>query len=189
MITITQASGVFTDMGNHVWAQTAVNSLYQRGIITGQSATEYGPANALKRGDFVLMLYRAFNLTATNTTNNFTDVPKDSYYATAINVANALGIAQGGDGIFRPEAPLTREDAMILIQRTLTVKGRPYPAGTSTTLSKFPDSKNISSYAVDAAAALVQASVITGDEKGNLNPKKALTRAEMAVILYRVLPS
>ena len=36
-------------------------------------------------------------------------------------------------------------------------------------------------------ASLVQAGVIQGDNNGRLNPKGSLTRAEMAVILHRVL--
>ena len=36
-------------------------------------------------------------------------------------------------------------------------------------------------------AALVKAGVIQGDDSGRLNPTGSLTRAEMAVILHRVL--
>ena len=54
-------------------------------------------------------------------------------------------------------------------------------------LNRFSDGSATSSYAQGSVAALVQAGVIQGDNNGRLNPKGSLTRAEMAVILHRVL--
>ena len=188
-ITVTPStqSKRFTDMGNHGWAAASVDFLYDGGITTGTSATTYGPALNITRGDFILMLYRAFNLSA-NTTDGFKDVPSDSYYAQAIAVAKALGIAQGSDdGRFNPTAPLTREDAMVFLYRTLNRTGRTIASASASYLNRFSDGSSTSSYAQDSVAALAQAGIIQGDTNGRLNPKGSLTRAEMAVILHRVV--
>lgn len=188
-ITVTPStqSRRFTDMGNHGWAAASVDFLYDGGITTGTSATTYGPALNITRGDFILMLYRAFNLSA-NTTDGFKDVPSDSYYAQAIAVAKALGIAQGSDdGRFNPTAPLTREDAMVFLYRTLNRTGRTIASASASYLNRFSDGSSTSSYAQDSVAALAQAGIIQGDTNGRLNPKGSLTRAEMAVILHRVV--
>lgn len=188
-ITVTPStqSKRFTDMGNHGWAAASVDFLYDGGITTGTSATTYGPALNITRGDFILMLYRAFNLSA-NTTDGFKDVPSDSYYAQAIAVAKALGIAQGSDdGRFNPTAPLTREDAMVFLYRTLNRTGRTITSASTSYLNRFSDGSSTSSYAQDSVAALAQAGIIQGDTNGRLNPKGSLTRAEMAVILHRVV--
>lgn len=188
-ITVTPStqSKRFTDMGSHGWAAASVDFLYDGGITTGTSATTYGPALNITRGDFVLMLYRAFNLTAT-ATDGFKDVPSDSYYAQAIAVAKALGIAQGSDdGRFNPTSPLTREDAMVFLYRTLNRTGRTVAAASTAYLNRFSDGGSTSSYAQDSVAALAQAGIIQGDNYNRLNPKGSLTRAEMAVILHRVL--
>ena len=188
-ITVTPStqSKRFTDMGNHGWAAASVDFLYDGGITTGTSATTYGPALNITRGDFILMLYRAFNLSA-NTTDGFKDVPSDSYYAQAIAVAKALGIAQGSDdGRFNPTAPLTREDAMVFLYRTLNRTGRTIASASTSYLNRFSDGSSTSSYAQDSVAALAQAGIIQGDTNGRLNPKGSLTRAEMAVILHRVV--
>lgn len=188
-ITVTPStqSRRFTDMGSHGWAAASVDFLYDGGVTTGTSATTYGPALNITRGDFILMLYRAFNLTA-NATDGFKDVPTSSYYAQAIAVAKALGIAQGGsDGAFRPTDPLTREDAMVFLYRTLSRTGRTLAEAPASYLNRFSDGSSTSSYAQGSVAALVQAGIIQGDNNGRLNPKGSLTRAEMAVILHRVL--
>ena len=186
-VTPSTQSRRFTDMGSHGWAAASVDFLYEGGVTTGTSATTYGPALNITRGDFILMLYRAFGLTA-SASDGFKDVPANSYYAQAIAVAKALGIAQGGsDGAFRPADPLTREDAMVFLYRTLSRTGRTLAEAPAAYLNRFSDGSATSSYAQGSVAALVQAGVIQGDNNGRLNPKGSLTRAEMAVILHRVL--
>ena len=186
-VTPSTQSRRFTDMGSHGWAAASVDFLYEGGVTTGTSATTYGPALNITRGDFILMLYRAFGLTA-SASDGFKDVPANSYYAQAIAVAKALGIAQGGsDGAFRPADPLTREDAMVFLYRTLSRTGKTLAEAPAAYLNRFSDGSATSSYAQGSVAALVQAGVIQGDNNGRLNPKGSLTRAEMAVILHRVL--
>lgn len=186
-VTPSTQSRRFTDMGGHGWAAPSVDFLYESGVTTGTSAATYGPAANITRGDFILMLYRAFDLNA-SASGGFPDVPGNSYYAQAIAVAKALGIAQGGDdGRFRPADPLTREDAMVFLYRTLSRTGRTLAEAPASYLNRFSDGGSTSSYAQGSVAALVQAGVIQGDNNGRLNPKGSLTRAEMAVILHRVL--
>ncbi len=59
-------------------------------------------------------------------------------------------------------------------------------AGTASDLAAFSDAAEISPYAQDAAAALVRAGIVTGSG-GALHPKDMLSRAETAMMLYRVL--
>ncbi|MCD7948243.1 MAG: S-layer homology domain-containing protein [Oscillospiraceae bacterium] len=183
-ITAATSSKVFGDMGNYTWAAGSVDYIYAYNITTGTTSSTYNPAGNITRGDFILMLYRAFNLQG-DSSENFPDVPADSYYATAIGVAKTLGIAQGSDGYFNPTEALTREDAMVLILRTMQQRG--YSISTATSLSAYTDASAVSSYAIEACATLSQAGVIKGDSDGNLNPENSLTRAEMAVILHRAL--
>ena len=95
--------------------------------------------------------------------------------------------AGGGDGRFNPKSPLTRQDAMVLIQRTLNATGSTLRDGADTALNGFSDRGGVAPYAQGAVAALVQAGIIKGDDNGLLRPTGTLTRAEMATILHRVL--
>lgn len=187
-ITAPTSSGTFADVGaNYSWAAASVDYLYRAGVVTGTDATHFAPAQNITRGDFVLMLYRAFGLQNAGTAS-FTDVPQDSYYAQAIAAAKAMGIATGGGGgTFNPTSPLTRQDAMLLIQRTINATGGSLRDGAEASLSNFADRGNVAPYAQGAVSALVQAGIIKGDNAGRLNPTGSLSRAEMATILHRVL--
>ncbi len=188
VVSVPVASATFTDVGSsYSWAAPSVDFLYNLGVVTGTDATHFAPAKPITRGDFVLMLYRAFHLNAAGT-SSFPDVSSGSYYAEAIAAAKAMGITTGGaDGNFNPTEALTRQDAMLLLQRALNASGWSMADGPSSVLSGFSDNASVASYARGAVAALVQAGVIKGDGAGRLNPGSSLTRAEMATILHRVL--
>ena len=186
VVTAASASKYFTDLNSsYSWASEAIDYLYEQGVVKGTGTKSYSPGANITRGDFILMLYRALKLTAT-TSGNFTDVAKGSYYYDAIAVSKALGIAQGSGGYFYPTTPLTRQDAMALVYRAMQVKKISITAGASSDLASFTDKGSVSSYAATAVATLVKAKVVVGSG-GKINPSGNLTRAEMAVILYRVL--
>lgn len=174
----------FTDLGNYAWASEAISYLYHNGIVTGTGSNKYNPSGAMSRGDFVLMIARAFELSGG--TDNFSDVPAGSYYYDAISAAKALGIVTGSGGKFSPAVAISRQDAMVIIKRALDAKGIPISTGTAAHIGDFSDAASVSDYAVTAVASLVKAGIITGSG-GKLNPKDLITRAEMAVILYRVV--
>lgn len=173
----------FTDLGNYSWARAAIAYLYGEEIVFGTSANTFSPANNLKRGDFILMLYRAYGFEGTPETE-FADVPVGSYYAEAISAAKANGIAQGDGVNFNPEGYISRQDAMTLISRTMEVVD--IELEETNDLSEFADAGDVADYALEAVQKLVAAGVINGNG-GKILPGSNMTRAEMAVALYRAL--
>ncbi len=126
-------------MGSYAWAAPYLDLLYEAGVITGTGGQRYRPADAVSRGDFMLMLYRAFQLTPASGAG-FPDVPPGSYYAQAIQAARAAGIASGyPDGGFHPQEPVTRQDAMVLLERTMQATGWSLGAANTGYLSGFRD--------------------------------------------------
>lgn len=172
-------------MGGHTWAATAVDYLYQNKVTNGVTNTAFGPDQNILRGDFVLMLMRAFGFSAGNG-YSFADVPTNSYYAQAIATAKTLGIVNGDGVNFMPNDPLTRQDAMVIIRNTLNSAGHNVGSGV-VDLSRFPDNGAIADYARTAVGALVQMGAVNGDERGMLCPWDFITRAEAAVILHFVM--
>lgn len=174
----------FTDMGGHAWALEAVEALSSMGIVNGVGSGEFAPDRQIKRGDFILMLDRAFGFAETDD-EGFSDVPEDAYYADAITRAKALGIAMGSDGKFRPEDSLTRQEGMTLICRAMASAGFDMSA-FSADLTAYADYSEVASWATSSVEALVGAGVING-KNGLIDPAGSLTRAELAVALYRAL--
>ncbi|MBS5145567.1 MAG: S-layer homology domain-containing protein [Butyricicoccus pullicaecorum] len=185
MIYIPDRSVYFADVNlGYDWAFHAIDYLANTGVVSGTGNLIYSPAKTLSRADFVLMLYRAYGMEKYASGDNFADVPETAYYAQAVRAARAIGIAVGDSkNNFYPKEPLTRQDAIVLLKRTLDRTGISFQNGD---LSKFMDGKQVADYAVESVSALVNAGVIAGIQ-GKLNPTENITRAEMAVMLYRAL--
>lgn len=184
------ASQYFSDVNsNYSWAVLYVDGLYSTGVLTGTNNSNgtksFNPSNNITRGDFMLILSRALNLTSSSSTKGFSDVPSGSYYYEAITAAKALGIAKGTDNKFHPTATITREDALVLALRAMSVSGTGYVAGDTSTLSAFYDKNMISDYAKDAIATLIKTGIITGSNN-QIHPKDNITRAEAAAVIYRI---
>lgn len=172
------------------WAVDYIDTLSQNGIITGSTGLDgkkyFYPAAKIKRGEFMLLLYKALNLPASTGTGNFSDVAKGEYYYDAIAAAKALGIAQGSDNKFYPNSSITREDTMVLALRAMNKSGSGVAAADINTLSVYSDKSIISDYAKDSLAALIKAGIITGSDDNKIHPMESITRAEAAAIIYRI---
>lgn len=189
------ASAVFSDVTatKYSWASDAVDFLYYEGTAQGSNG-KYNPSANITRGDFMLMLYRAFleeDYSTHGVTSNFDDMVKgNTTYSQetyqAVGVAKYLGIAQGTNNKFNPKANITREEAMVLIYRTLEKLNRSLRYSTSTKASSFSDFSSISGWASSAISDLVSHGVIQGSNN-RITPKANITRAEMACILHRVI--
>lgn len=176
----------FQDIKGH-WAENYINILAEAEVVSGISGIAYGPEQRIRRGDFILMLYRAAGEPELSSFNGFVDVDPDRYYADAVLWAAGQGIARGGaDGRFRPEDPLSREEAMAFVWRALQALGRagaePTAEEAAVLLAQFPDSGEMAAYARIPGAALIRSGVI-GGSNGRLSAASQLTRAEMAKIL------
>ncbi|MBE6966527.1 MAG: hypothetical protein E7441_10910, partial [Ruminococcaceae bacterium] len=182
----------FTDLGNHAWAEDAINTLADDGIIKGTSASTFSPETNITRADFAILLVRAFDFKSDNT-ENFADVSANDYFASELAIARNTGIANGiGDNKFAPRNTITRQDMMVIVYRALQSqsilleeKGDRRMA-VDEVLSQYPDFDTVAPYARDAVTALIGAGLVNG--KNNLiAPADYTTRAEVAVLVKRIL--
>ena len=172
----------------YAWAHREIDTLAVAGVITGSGNHLFFPGNAITRADFIVMLDRAYGMSkaldsgAIDSKGGFVDVPGNTYYSKAVTAAKAFGIASGtSDNRFLPQSRMTRQDAMVFLKRTLDCTQIDLQVGS---LTGFSDSGRVSDYAREAIGALVKAGVIDGSG-GKLLPRNNVTRAEMAVMLYR----
>ena len=186
-VTPPTSSAYFNDMGGYSWAVPSVDFLRGYGVVNGTASRAYTPAGKTRRCDYVLMLSRAFSFPAATGTGGFNDVSAGQYYASAVAAAKAAGVVSGESSeVFRPDEPVTRQDAAVLLYRTMKRSGS-LPSGSYNDLSAFSDRDKVASYAVEALASLVRLGVIHGDGAGRLNPTATLSRAEMACLLHKAL--
>jgi len=197
-VSVKTKSQYFTDVksGSYSWAADAVDFLRYHGVVNGTNAdnTTFSPANSITRAHFMLMLYRAFladDYADFDVTSNFPDIPKgtDAYSKElyqAVGVAKYLGITNGSDGKYLPNKNISREEAMTLIYRTLDILDLNLRYTSDNETRDFSDYNKVSAYAKDPLKYLIEHGVVLGTD-GKINPKSNITRAEMAVILHRVL--
>ncbi|MEK3752023.1 glycoside hydrolase family 3 C-terminal domain-containing protein [Paenibacillus sp. FSL E2-8871] len=179
-----QSAITFRDISSRYdWARQAIDKLAAEGIIKGTGDGLFSPGGKIKRADFIVMAVRAFKLSS-DSTDQFADVNPGTYYAEALSIAKALGIAKGGaDGKFIPNAEISRQDMMVLIARVLKAAGKLPEEGLIADLKGFRDASKVSSYAVSSIASLVKAGFVKGDGL-NLNPGGTASRAEAAMLIY-----
>ncbi len=181
----------FTDLGNHAWAADAINTLAQSGIIRGTTSDTYSPANNITRADFASLLVRAFRLESDNT-ENFADVTAADYFAPELAIARNTGIVNGiGDNKYAPRNFITRQDMMVIVYRALEASlalkgGGPSNDGGGISPSQYPDFTTVAPYAREAVSALIGAGIVNG-KSGRIAPMDYTTRAEVAVLIKRIL--
>ncbi len=114
---------------------------------------------------------------------SFTDLPGNGPAQDAARYAAYLGIMEGvGGGQFDPDALLTRAEVAALLQRMA-----PEASGAEEKLETapaFPDVAADDWYA-EAVAWAVRSGVITGNADGTFAPNRRVTRAELAILLWR----
>lgn len=182
----TTQSQYFNDMSRYVWAIDSVDYLYQNRAVEGVGGGRYSPQGRITKGDFTLMLVRAFGFTASGSVS-YKDVPANSYYAEAIRIAGLLGIGSSSNGCYYPNIALSRQDAMVMIRNALVAGGWDLNNGLAADLDKYHDKDLIAPYARTAVGSLVQMGIVQGDGNGYLRPTALLNRAETAKLLHTLM--
>ncbi|MGG1878804.1 S-layer homology domain-containing protein [Paenibacillus cisolokensis] len=172
----------FQDIGNS-FAKNEILALYEKGIVKGVSETSFEPDRKVTRVEFASMLVRALELQeASDAALTFEDIQRTAWYTPELSTAVLNGVAKGfSEKEFRPFAPITREQAAKMIANAA------YKGSLPTTNIRFRDANMIAVWAKPEVAALTTEQVITGYPDQTFRPKRDLTRAECAALIYRLL--
>lgn len=116
----TKTENPFTDVKRDAYYYKAVLWALEKGITSGTSATTFAPENVVSRAQVVTFQWRMADSAKANGTNNFTDVPADSYYKDAVQWAAEKGITSGTSATtFAPNAGCTRGQIVTFLYRQL----------------------------------------------------------------------
>ena len=171
----------FEDVPVGTWYTGAVKWINTVGWMSGTGDYKFSPNATVTRGMIAQILYAAEFKPAVSGSSKFTDVKAGKWYANAVNWSAEKGLVSGyGDGLFKPEAPITREQMVAILYKYAQMKG--YDLSTEADLSKYPDQAKISKWAVTAMKWGVAHGIISGTNNG-IEPQGNATRAQIAVIL------
>lgn len=193
----------FADLNGH-WAKDAILKLWKKGIVEGEGNRFY-PNRALTRAEFVTMLERQFPLpvvsgrapnagacaqssrsatdgAGTSCSVSFSDL-KDGHWAyDTLTKAYQNGLLDGyADGTIRPDQPITRGEAAVLLDRVLWPNDK---AGSAP--GPFADVPS-SLWSAPSINHLKAKGIVEGVTSNRFAPERAITRAEMSAILDRLM--
>lgn len=174
------AFGKFTDTYGH-WAESYIARAYNQGFISGYPDGLFRPDKSVSRAEFVCMVNDAFGIHG-STSKTFADVAYNQWYHYGVSTAVSATYAGGySDDTFRPNNPISREEAAVMLSRILPS----YKSNAN--LQKFRDYRLIDSWAVKAMEKMCGKGYFGPYDDNKLHPTDSLTRAQTAKILCDML--
>ncbi|MCE4042753.1 S-layer homology domain-containing protein [Lysinibacillus fusiformis] len=177
---------IFADMKRH-WARKEAEKLASMLIFEGKGQGIFDPNAHLTRAETAALLVRAIGIPEPAHTAALSDI-SGQWYEEAISSATEARFVNGyEDGSFRPNEFVSREELAVILSRVLE-----YGSSTSSNASvnysiSLNDSKEVSNWATEAVQKIISNGIMIGDNEGDFKPHQTATRAEMAIIMNRLL--
>ena len=112
------AENTFADVTDGQWHNKAISTMAKLGVVKGRRADSFDPDASITRAEFAAICAR-FNTKPVENSGSFSDI-FGHWAENEIERAAAFGWISGyPDGTFRPDARITRAEAMTMINRVL----------------------------------------------------------------------
>lgn len=185
---VAAGSRSFSDLDGH-WARKDIELLASKRVVNGVDGSGFQPERSITRAEFVALLVRGLGLAEEADASGFADVKEADWFAGAAAAALQAGLIEGvEEGLFQPDATLSREQMAVLMIRAAKLAGSQTTeqAGAS---RQFADHESISGWAAASVEEAVARGFMTGMTADTFEPAAAATRAQATVILKRMLQS
>lgn len=161
------------------WMKSSIDSMVSIGAVTGYPDGKFRPDLRISREEFVTMVNKAFKLTATDESVDFTDVPSSLWSHSQIAAAKKAGYVSGyPDNTFRPSSLVTRAEAAAMLGKLLDLKAE-NPS------KSFTDAVTVPHWSRTSVNGLTAKGIMNGYADRTFGPAKYMTRAEAAVMLNK----
>ena len=186
VITMLASLGITTNADeypdNGYWANEAINSAIANGLLRGKEDGKIHSEDNLTRAEMATIMVRSFGATVKADVSRYNDLEPSAWYYDDFAKAVQMRVFEGDvTGKMRPNDYITREEVFTVVARALVLNTTDYSA-----LNKFNDEAAISSWAKGYMSILTQKAYVNGDDMGNVNPKKNVTRAEFAQLMHNI---
>ncbi len=180
----------FADIAQHK-DKTAIEALASRGIINGKSEDSFEPNSTMTRAEFATIIARGLGLPQKSNVI-FKDVTTNDWFYNYVGTAYSYGIIKGvSENEFNPNGTITREEAAVMVTRAAKLCGMDTNMDTLATrdiLAQFFDYVKASDWSQSSLAFCYNEKILD-DSVMDIKPKEAVTRAEIASMLYNMLLS
>ena len=167
------------------WAYEGISFCLDYGYMNGMNFYEFQPGGTTTRAQLVTILWRMCEEPAAEKAADFRDT-RDHWAKDAVAWAAENGIVNGvGEGLFAPDAPITREQLVTIFHR-FCKEYLEMDVSQTQALDTFPDAGSVSDWAQDAMEWGVAVKLISGVATKNgaiLQPQGSATRAQIAKVI------
>lgn len=179
----------FKDVPKTHWAYEAIESLAKTGIVKGFPDNTFRPGDKMTREQFAIVLALTLKLPLDNKAPQiYSDVKREHRSFLYIDATKAFiptPADNSGSFNFNGEKPITREEAAEATVLSLNLKQNPR-ANAQLLKSMFTDYQSISPVYRNNVALAVYSKIMSGHANGTFNPKGALTRSEISVVMTKI---
>ena len=173
----------YYDVPGDFWGREYIQKVYDKNYMVGTDCVTFGPNNKVTREQFVQILYSMAGQPSVSYEARFSDVPAGKWYTNAVMWASQNGVVNGyPNGTFGVGKAIRRQDLALILYN---YKNQP-AAATIDLDARFVDADMIYDYAYDAINWAVASGVMSGDNKGKLNPQGTATRAQTATMISKI---
>lgn len=180
LVAISSKTFAYTDTESH-WAEKEITNLSLNGIISGYADNSFKPNQNMTRAELVTVINRLLGNSVQNT-KYVPDINAKDWFYTEIRKGIESGIIKGDtDGYVRPNDLVTREEAIVMLQRALI------PLELVGTTYEYEDSSEISEWSKRAINTFCKNNYIKGYEDNTIRPKNCITRAETVKLIDNMI--
>ncbi|TYQ16801.1 UNVERIFIED_CONTAM: chitobiase/beta-hexosaminidase-like protein [Acetivibrio alkalicellulosi] len=170
-----------SDIGNH-WAESQIKNWVERGFIRGYTDNTFRPDASITRAEFVTIVNNLFGY-KDKSTITFSDVKAGDWFYDQIEKAREIGYISGyTDGTMRPNNPITRQEAMVIICNILRFE----QSSNAAAISGFNDRDDIPDWSRGFIITAVEKGFISGYEDKTIRGNMPIKRAETVAMLDKV---
>ncbi|GIO36064.1 hypothetical protein J41TS12_09250 [Paenibacillus antibioticophila] len=176
-----------TPEGVPAWAKEDVAAILAKQIVSSTEAKVYRADEKITRAEFASLLVHSLGLNLDSGASTFTDVGADHPSSREIEAAVKSGLIKGRTpDIFDPSALITRQEMAVMMDNAAQFAGK-RPGSDASMLAGFKDQAEVSAFARQPVARLLELQIMNGVSATSLAPKAHATKAQAAVVVMRML--
>jgi hypothetical protein len=177
-LTTITAFASFKDIKPETKMGEAIIRMKERGYINGFGDGTFRPYDGLTRAEFVTIINKMYNYTV-ESPNIFKDVSTDDWFYSDVLRGVQAGYIRGmGDGTFKPNDKVTREQVCVMLDNILNIQ-----------ITQFDQeiSDNVSAWAKESVENMLANRIFMLEDAGKFRATQDITRGEACVALEKCI--